>query len=126
MNEARILIVSPVHNEAAHIERVARGVAAQELPPARWIVVDDNSKDDTLAILRRLEREIPFMTVVERSALPEGPVRDPARHALDVGGLVVDRRDDQDARFVHAATSRGRATGTSTYSRCQSSSISSA
>ena len=30
-------------------------VAAQELPPARWIVVDDNSDDDTLEILRRLE-----------------------------------------------------------------------
>jgi poly-beta-1,6-N-acetyl-D-glucosamine synthase len=76
MTDARILIISPVHDEAAHIERVARGVAAQELPPARWIVVDDNSRDDTLAILHRLEREIPFMTVVERSVLPEGPVRD--------------------------------------------------
>ena len=72
----RILVISPVHNEAAHIERVARALAAQLLPPARWIVVDDSSADDTLAILRRLEHEIPFLDVVERSALPDGPVRD--------------------------------------------------
>ncbi len=74
--QPRILVISPVHNEAAHIERVARALAVQELPPARWIVVDDGSSDDTLAIIRRLEREIPFMTAVERAALPEGPVRD--------------------------------------------------
>ncbi len=74
--EARILIISPVRNEAAHIERVVRGVAAQELPPARWIVVDDRSDDGTLEILRRLEPEVPFLTVVEAPAPPPGPVRD--------------------------------------------------
>jgi len=52
--EPRILIVSPVRNEAAHIERVIRAVATQDLPPARWIVVDDRSDDDTLEVLRRL------------------------------------------------------------------------
>ena len=74
--EARILIVSPVRNEAAHIERVVRSVAAQELPPARWIVVDDRSDDGTLDILRRLEPELGFLTVMEAPAPPAGPVRD--------------------------------------------------
>jgi poly-beta-1,6-N-acetyl-D-glucosamine synthase len=69
--EARILIISPVRNEAAHIERVARALAAQELLPARWVVVDDGSTDDTLAQLRGLEREIDFMTVMEAPARPE-------------------------------------------------------
>jgi biofilm PGA synthesis N-glycosyltransferase PgaC len=63
--QPRILIVSPVRNEAAHIERVVRAVAAQELPPARWIVIDDRSSDDTLELLRRLEAEVPFMEVHE-------------------------------------------------------------
>jgi poly-beta-1,6-N-acetyl-D-glucosamine synthase len=63
--DPRILIVSPVRNEAAHIERVVRSVAAQELPPARWIVIDDRSTDGTLDTLRRLEPEVPFMEVVE-------------------------------------------------------------
>ena len=57
--QPRVLIVSPVRNEAAHIARVARAVAAQELPPARWIVIDDGSTDGTLERLRELEREVP-------------------------------------------------------------------
>jgi poly-beta-1,6-N-acetyl-D-glucosamine synthase len=60
----RVLIVSPVRNEALHIERVVRSVAAQTRPPDLWIVVDDGSEDDTLAILRRLEAEVPFMRVL--------------------------------------------------------------
>lgn len=41
-----------------------RGVAAQELLPARWIVIDDSSDDGTLELLQALEPEVPFMTVV--------------------------------------------------------------
>jgi biofilm PGA synthesis N-glycosyltransferase PgaC len=63
--QPRILIVSPVRNEAAHIERVVRAVAAQQLPPARWIVLDDHSTDDTYAILQRLAAEVPFLTVAQ-------------------------------------------------------------
>lgn len=74
--EHRVLIVSPVRNEAAHIERVVRAVAAQELPPARWIVSDDRSTDDTLAILRRLEQEVSFLTVQQAVSAPEGAIRD--------------------------------------------------
>lgn len=76
--DPRILIISPVRNEGAHIERVVRAVAAQELPPARWIVLDDHSTDDTLEILRRLEREVPFLTVAQApaSTAAEGSVRD--------------------------------------------------
>src|SRR3954453_19468044 len=74
--EHRILIISPVRNESAHIERVVRAVAAQELQPARWIVSDDGSTDDTLAILRRLEPEVPFLTVRSADQAERGPVAD--------------------------------------------------
>src|SRR5689334_2440967 len=60
----RMLIVSPVRNEAAHIEAVARALAAQTRPPALWVVVDDNSTDDTGAVLARLAEQIDFMRVV--------------------------------------------------------------
>jgi poly-beta-1,6-N-acetyl-D-glucosamine synthase len=63
--EPRILIVSPVRNESAHIERVVRAVAAQELVPARWVVIDDRSTDGTLELLRSLEAEVCFMEVYE-------------------------------------------------------------
>lgn len=68
MTENRILIISPVRNEAAHIEGVARALAAQTQPPARWVVVNDNSTDGTGDLLRTLTAEIDFMRVVETPA----------------------------------------------------------
>ena len=64
----RILIVSPVRNEAAHIERVVRAVAAQELPVADWIVVDDGSDDGTRELVERLAAEMPFLRLVSTPA----------------------------------------------------------
>lgn len=73
----KILIVSPVRNEGAHIERVVRAVAAQELIPSKWLVMDDDSTDDTLAILRSLEAEVPFLEVIEaKHARPHSGARD--------------------------------------------------
>jgi biofilm PGA synthesis N-glycosyltransferase PgaC len=60
----RVVLVSPVHNEAEHIERAARAVVAQTRPPDLWLVVDDRSTDDTPEILSRLESEIPFLRVL--------------------------------------------------------------
>ena len=75
--EPRVLIVSPVRNEGAHIERVARAVAAQELQPARWIVVEDASTDGTLELLRSLSLDVPFMEVREaEAASPHAGARD--------------------------------------------------
>jgi glycosyltransferase involved in cell wall biosynthesis len=48
-------------------------MAAQELPPARWIVIDDRSDDGTLELLRSLESEVPWMTVLEAGHRPLGP-----------------------------------------------------
>jgi poly-beta-1,6-N-acetyl-D-glucosamine synthase len=60
-----LLLVSPVYNEGPNLERTARSVAAQTRRPTRWIVVDDGSSDGTLALARRLERELDFLTVLE-------------------------------------------------------------
>ena len=66
----RLLIVSPVRNEAAHVERVVRSVANQTRAPDCWLVIDDESDDDTLERLRRLEPEVPFMRVLARVKPP--------------------------------------------------------
>ena len=69
--DQRVLIISPVRNEAAHIERVVRGVAEQTAPPARWVVLDDGSTDGTLEILRALAPAVPFLTVLSAADTPE-------------------------------------------------------
>jgi poly-beta-1,6-N-acetyl-D-glucosamine synthase len=109
--EPRVLIVSPVRNEAAHIERVVRAIAAQQLQPARWIVVEDASTDGTLELLRSLSREVPFMEVLEAGASsPHAGARD--RHYLRLllerfaadprlglaGGVLVEPMPDGEAR----------------------------
>ncbi|MGA2163407.1 MAG: glycosyltransferase family A protein [Solirubrobacteraceae bacterium] len=73
----RLLVVSPVHNEAPHIERVARALAAQRRPPDRWIVVDDASADGTFELLHELEREpgLEFLTALRAPAVPDGSDR---------------------------------------------------
>lgn len=61
---ATVLLISPVRDEAVHIEAVARAVAAQTRPPDCWIVVDDGSTDETALILERLRPLLPFMRVM--------------------------------------------------------------
>jgi hypothetical protein len=73
----RLLVVSPVHNEAPHIERVARALAAQQRAPDRWIVVDDASTDGTFERLCELQREpgFEFLTALRAPAAPDGSDR---------------------------------------------------
>jgi len=94
--QPRILVVSPVRNEARHIARVVRAVAGQELAPARWIATDDGSTDGTLEQLRELEREVPFLTVLQapQDDRTEGP-RDRLSRALEIRNfnLALDQAD---------------------------------
>lgn len=64
----RYLVVSPVKDEARFVERTLLSVAQQTLPPARWIIVDDGSTDDTPAILRRFAQGRAWIDVVTRES----------------------------------------------------------
>ncbi len=97
--EPRILIVSPVRNEAAHIERVVRAVAAQEVLPARWVVIDDASSDGTLELLSQLSQDVPFMRVVsagpqvEHTGARDRLARAAAPRNFNAGLAVAEWRD---------------------------------
>jgi poly-beta-1,6-N-acetyl-D-glucosamine synthase len=69
VGDDRLLIVSPVRNEAAHIELTAEALAKQTRPPDSWIVIDDGSEDHTPWLLEELSSEISFMSVL---ATPPG------------------------------------------------------
>jgi biofilm PGA synthesis N-glycosyltransferase PgaC len=71
----RLLVVSPVHNEAPHIARVARAVAAQRRPPDAWVVVDDASTDETRELLEQLRGELDFLTVLNAPRAEDGSDR---------------------------------------------------
>ena len=72
-----LLLITPVRNEADHIVRTARSLAAQTRPPDLWLVVDDGSDDATPELLRSLEGEIGFMRALAtpRDHTATGPDR---------------------------------------------------
>lgn len=70
----RLLVISPLRNEAAHLEVVARAMAAQTRPPDLWLLVDDHSGDETHELAGRLAAEISFIAVLRA---PEQPLADP-------------------------------------------------
>lgn len=63
----RYLLISPCRDEGQYIRRTLDSVAAQSVPPALWVVVDDGSTDDTPAILNEYVGRLPYLRVVRRT-----------------------------------------------------------
>jgi glycosyltransferase involved in cell wall biosynthesis len=63
----RYLLVSPCRDEGRFIRRTLDSVAAQSVPAALWVVVDDGSTDDTPRILEEYAARLPWLRVVRRS-----------------------------------------------------------
>jgi biofilm PGA synthesis N-glycosyltransferase PgaC len=61
----RLLLITPARDEAEHLERTIRAVAAQTRRPDLWLLVDDGSTDGTPEILERWANELPFLRVLQ-------------------------------------------------------------
>jgi poly-beta-1,6-N-acetyl-D-glucosamine synthase len=71
--DQRLLVISPVRNEAEHLECVARAMAAQTRPPDLWLLVDDHSTDDTYELAEQLANEFPFIDALRAPEHPPLP-----------------------------------------------------
>ncbi len=101
-SDQRLLVVSPVRNEAVHLERVVAAMAAQTRPPDEWVVVDDGSDDGSGELLGSLAPRVPFMRVVSAPVGlgPAGADRLALAAAPRAFNLGLERgRDD----FTHVA-----------------------
>jgi biofilm PGA synthesis N-glycosyltransferase PgaC len=63
----RYVLISPCRDEAAYMRRTLDSVAAQTVPPARWVVVDDGSTDETPQILEEYARKLPYLQIVRKT-----------------------------------------------------------
>ncbi|MFL5872028.1 MAG: glycosyltransferase [Solirubrobacterales bacterium] len=69
----RLLLVSPVRDEAEHVDAVVAGVEGQERPPDLWVVVDDGSRDGTRGRFLEHADRLDYLRVV---STPDGSQRD--------------------------------------------------
>jgi glycosyltransferase involved in cell wall biosynthesis len=69
--ETRILIVMPVHNEAAHIGPCLESFVSQTRHPDSLRVVDDHSSDTTADIVREYVEAHSWIQLVERRSSPQ-------------------------------------------------------
>jgi biofilm PGA synthesis N-glycosyltransferase PgaC len=76
-------VVTPAHDEADNLPRLAAALAAQTSPPAEWIVVEDASSDGTPSVLQQLAAEHPWLRIVD------APPRVAGLAAAPRGGRVV-------------------------------------
>ena len=78
--QPRVVVISPVRDEEATLQRTIDCMAAQTRPPDLWVVVDDGSSDGTPRILESAQRKIPWLRIVQR----------PDRGYRKLGGGVID------------------------------------
>jgi biofilm PGA synthesis N-glycosyltransferase PgaC len=60
------VIVTPAYNEAQCLARTIESVVRQTVPPARWLIVDDGSTDNTAATVDSYARSFPFIRYLRR------------------------------------------------------------
>lgn len=65
------VLITSARNEADYIEHTLRSVAAQTVPPLKWIVVDDASRDGTADLVERAAQSHAWIELV-RAAPREG------------------------------------------------------
>src|SRR5678815_3726779 len=66
MSGRRYVLITPCRDEALFARRTLDSVAAQTVPPALWVIVDDGSKDETPQILDEYAARFPYIRVIRR------------------------------------------------------------
>ncbi len=102
-----ISIIVPAYNEAAGIVDAVRSMATLEYPRFEIVVVNDGSKDDTLAELRRRFKLV-ALTVPYRAGIATATVRTIYRTTLPIRLTVVDKANGGRSDAVNAGINVAR------------------
>lgn len=63
----KYVLITPAHNEEAFIAKTIESMIAQIVPPERWVIVDDGSRDRTAEIVQNYVVRFPWIELVRRS-----------------------------------------------------------
>jgi glycosyltransferase involved in cell wall biosynthesis len=64
--KSRYVVVSPVRNEEMTVEETICSMLAQTIPPQRWIIVNDGSRDRTREIIEGHRRRCDWIELLDR------------------------------------------------------------
>jgi biofilm PGA synthesis N-glycosyltransferase PgaC len=62
----RVALITPVRDEEMYIGEMIESIAAQQNRPAKWVIVDDGSTDQTPEIIASYARRHSFIHLVQR------------------------------------------------------------
>lgn len=65
--QRKYLLITPCRNEAEYIRSTLETTCRQTVQPAKWIIVDDGSTDETPQILREYAAQYSFIEIVTRA-----------------------------------------------------------
>jgi glycosyltransferase involved in cell wall biosynthesis len=91
---ATYAVISPVKDEAQHLERTARALLAQTHRPLQWVIVDDGSSDGTLEIASRYAAGQDWITVISSRASGRRERGAPIVRAFNAGLARLTSRPD--------------------------------
>lgn len=89
----RYCLITPCRDEARHARTTLEAVARQTVTPARWVIVDDGSRDETPAILREWARRLPYLRVLRRDDRGRRALGGGVIEAFDAGYATIDPVD---------------------------------
>lgn len=67
----KFLIISPAKNESEYIRDLIESMMAQDLLPAKWVIVDDGSSDGMGEIVESYAEKLPWLELVRKSSSSE-------------------------------------------------------
>jgi biofilm PGA synthesis N-glycosyltransferase PgaC len=88
------VVITPARNEVEHLPRLGQSLAEQTVRPRLWLVVDNGSTDETVALVRELAARhdwIRVQSVPEQTALARGG---PIVRAFHTGLAALDGPPD--------------------------------
>ena len=91
--KSRYVLISPCRNEAAFMRQTLDSVVAQSLKPARWVIVDDGSTDETAAILSEYAALHDWISIVTRADRGHRAVGPGVIDAFYSGYETIDRNE---------------------------------
>lgn len=92
MNQ-RYVLVSPCRNEARYMRQTLDSVTSQSVLPAKWVIVDDGSTDETPGILAEYAARFPWIQIVTRTDRGHRAVGPGVVDAFYTGYRAINPRD---------------------------------